>query len=42
VELSADGTHARAECVRHKGNRHTVITRPQWHYFDGGWWQVDD
>jgi len=19
-----------------------VVTTPQWHDFDGGWWQVDD
>jgi hypothetical protein len=42
VELSKDGKHARAECVRRKSANRMVITTPQWHHFDGGWWQVDD
>jgi ferric-dicitrate binding protein FerR (iron transport regulator) len=42
VELSADGRHAQAHCVRRKSEHSVVITTPQWHHFDGGWWQVDD
>ncbi len=42
VELSDNGRHARAECVRRKSENSIVITKPQWHNFDGGWWQVDD
>lgn len=42
VELSADGAHAKAECVRRKTERSITITRPQWHHFDNDWWQVDD
>lgn len=42
VELSRDGQHARAECIRRKSENHIVITRPQWHHFDNDWWQVDD
>ena len=42
VELSADGAHAKAECVTRKSERHMTITRPQWHHFDNDWWQIDD
>ena len=42
VELSADGNHARAACVRRKSQSHLVLTRPQWHCFDNDWWQIDD
>jgi len=42
VEISADGNHARAECVRRKTERSMTITTPQWHNFDNDWWQVDD
>jgi len=42
VELSKDGQHARAECVRRKSANHLVTIAPQWHNFDGGWWQIDD
>jgi ferric-dicitrate binding protein FerR (iron transport regulator) len=42
VELSGDGEHARAVCVQRKSEHHMVITRPQWHYFDNDWWQIDD
>ncbi|UCD51924.1 MAG: FecR domain-containing protein [Phycisphaerales bacterium] len=42
VELSDDGKHAQAECVRRRGPSHMVITRPQWHHFDNDWWQIDD
>jgi hypothetical protein len=42
VTLSEDGNHARAECVTRRSENHMVITRPQWHYFDGDWWQIDD
>lgn len=42
VELSADGTHARAHCIRRRTQRGMTITTPQWHYFDNDWWQIDD
>ncbi|MBN2127849.1 MAG: FecR domain-containing protein [Sedimentisphaerales bacterium] len=42
VELSADGNHARAECVRRKTGRTMTMTSPQWHHFDNDWWQIDD
>ncbi len=42
VELSADGNHAWAECVRRRTRNHMVRTGPQWHYFDNDWWQIDD
>lgn len=42
VTLSADGQHARAECVRCKSENAMVVTTPQWHFFDNDWWQVDD
>jgi ferric-dicitrate binding protein FerR (iron transport regulator) len=42
VELSADGAHAKAECIRRKSETHMVITRPQWHHFENDWWQIDD
>ncbi len=42
VELSAGGTHAKAECVRRRSERSMTITRPQWHHFDNDWWQIDD
>jgi ferric-dicitrate binding protein FerR (iron transport regulator) len=42
VTVSEDGKHAQAECVRYKSETSMVITRPQWHYFDNDWWQVDD
>jgi len=42
VELSPDGNHARAECITRRSENHIVVTKPQWHNFDGGWWQIDD
>ncbi len=42
VELSKDGKHAKAECIQRKSGNHMVTTWPQWHDFDGGWWQIDD
>jgi hypothetical protein len=42
VEVSKDGKHAKAECVQRKDGNRMVITSPQWHDFDGGWWQIDD
>ncbi|MBM4023809.1 MAG: hypothetical protein FJ280_00155 [Planctomycetes bacterium] len=42
VTLSADGRHARAQCVRRESETTLVITTPQWHHFDNDWWQVDD
>ena len=42
VELSADGAHARAQCISRQTERRMTITRPQWHLFDNDWWQIDD
>jgi hypothetical protein len=41
ITMSEAGDHASARCVSKNGNR-TVVLGPQWHDFDGGWWQVDD
>ncbi len=41
ITMNKAGDHASAKCVSKNGNR-TVILGPQWHHFDGGWWQVDD
>jgi ferric-dicitrate binding protein FerR (iron transport regulator) len=41
IVLNEAGDHARGKCVCKSQNR-TVIMSPQWHYFDGAWWQVDD
>jgi ferric-dicitrate binding protein FerR (iron transport regulator) len=41
ITMSKAGDHATARCVSKNGSR-TVVTTPQWHNFDGGWWQVDD
>ena len=41
ITLNKAGDHASAKCVSKNGNR-TVVLGPQWHDFDGGWWQVDD
>jgi ferric-dicitrate binding protein FerR (iron transport regulator) len=41
IVLNKAGNHATAKCVSRNGGR-TSVTSPQWHYFDGGWWQVDD
>ena len=40
--VSQDGKHARAQCVSRRSENSIVITKPQWHYFDNDWWQVDD
>jgi hypothetical protein len=42
VTLSADGAHAKAECVTRKTDRGMTIIWPQWHHFDNDWWQIDD
>jgi len=42
IEISDDGTHAKAKLVQTKSTNGTVISSPQWHYFDNGWWQIDD
>lgn len=42
IEISEDGTHAKAKLVQTKSTNGTVISSPQWHYFDNGWWQIDD
>jgi len=42
IEISEDGTHAKAKLIQTQNNNAQVITSPQWHYFDNGWWQVDD
>ena len=41
ITMSKAGDHASARCVSKNGNR-TVVLGPQWHDFDGGWWQIDD
>ncbi len=42
VEISQDGQHARAQCIRRKGPQSLTVTTPQWHHFDNDWWQIDD
>lgn len=42
VELNEAGDHAKAECVTVVSDTRMIGHFPQWHYFDGGWWQVDD
>ena len=42
IEISEDGTHAKAKLIQTKTSNGQVITSPEWHYFDNGWWQVDD
>ena len=41
IVMNKAGDHAKAKCVSKNGNR-TVVLGPQWHNFDGGWWQIDD
>lgn len=41
ITLNKAGNHASAKCVSKNGNR-TLVLGPQWHNFDGHWWQVDD
>jgi hypothetical protein len=41
IVLNEAGDHARGKCVNQSQNR-TVIMSPQWHFFDGAWWQIDD
>ncbi len=41
VTMDKTGNHASAKCISKNGDR-TVVLGPQWHNFDGGWWQVDD
>jgi ferric-dicitrate binding protein FerR (iron transport regulator) len=42
ITLSEDGKHAQADCVRRESENSVVLATPQWHFFDGDWWQVDD
>lgn len=42
VVLDDDGKLARADCVKVEGHKRYVITTPQWAFFDGDWWQIDD
>lgn len=42
VELNAAGDHAKAVFIERKSQNHITIMSPQWHYFDGDWWQIDD
>ena len=42
IEISEDGTHAKAKLIQTKSTNGQVISSPQWHYFDNGWWQIDD
>ena len=41
ITMNKAGDHATAKCVSKNGSR-TVVLGPQWHRFDGGWWQIDD
>lgn len=41
ITMNKAGDHASAKCVSKNGNR-TVVLGPQWHNFEGRWWQVDD
>jgi ferric-dicitrate binding protein FerR (iron transport regulator) len=41
ITMNKAGDHATAKCVSKNGNR-TIGHSPQWHHFDGGWWQIDD
>jgi len=41
ITMNKAGDHASAKCVSKNGNR-TVVLGPQWHNFDGHWWQIDD
>ena len=42
VKVSENGDHAVARCIEHASDKHIIGHTPQWHHFDGGWWQVDD
>jgi len=42
ITISEDGAHATAKLVQTKAAGGTVISSPQWHYFDNDWWQIDD
>ena len=41
ITMNQAADHATARCVGKSGAR-TVVTSPQWHYFDNAWWQIDD
>jgi hypothetical protein len=42
IAVSEDGIHATAKLVQTKDTNGTVISSPQWHCFEDGWWQIDD
>lgn len=42
VVLNEAGDHAQAECISRRSENAMTIIRPQWHYFDNDWWQIDD
>ncbi len=44
VTLSEDGKHARAICVKKavKPSKYYTKTDPDWAYYNGDWWQIDD
>jgi ferric-dicitrate binding protein FerR (iron transport regulator) len=42
VETNEDGDHAVAVCAKIHGENRMTVIKPQWHYFDNDWWQVDD
>ena len=42
IEVSEDGKHAKANLVMGESEGNITGSTPQWHYFDNGWWQVDD
>ncbi|MHC4520377.1 MAG: hypothetical protein ACYTAS_17460 [Planctomycetota bacterium] len=42
IEVCEDGIHATAKLVQTKDGSGQIITSPQWHCFEDGWWQIDD
>ena len=40
--VEVNGDHAVAKCIEHVRDKYIIKHTPQWHYFDGDWWQVDD
>jgi hypothetical protein len=42
VEISENGDHAVAKCIEYVREGYIIKHTPQWHHFDGEWWQVDD
>ncbi len=42
VKISENGDHAVARYIERVSDNYIIGHTPQWHYFDGDWWQVDD